>query len=307
MKKNIILTLVIVILTSVLLLADVTYTEYKVQPKDTFMSICKALLLDCDANWKQLLEFNGLKKPTDVVAGMTLKIPNSLAKSRYAKVQFIVGNVEVASNLDVKDASEIKFEKIRNNHVLIEKNVLKTGEDGKCEIKLDDGTILKLAEDTVIVLGEINYDKNGDTNTLLKLLGGSVLMKVTKLNDGDKFNVSTPTAVAGVRGTEFTMSVNKNEKVELTVLQGIVATSTPEGQNIIFQNADSPATTQAAATTNATEIVQQGGQTDLKPDKTINVDKGYTVIFDKSVNKAIITKIPEKISNVNVQEVGGGN
>lgn len=289
MKRNIIIGLIAILITSVLLLADVTYKEYKVKKGETFMSICEIEIADCDANWKQFLEFNGLKKPTDVVEGMTLKIPNSLSKYRYAKIQFLTGDVVIFSDL-----KSDKGEKVKNNHVLVEKNILKTGENGKCEIKLDDGTVVKVSEDTILMLGEINF-KDGASNTVLNLVKGSALMKVSKLGDGDSFNVSTPTAVAGVRGTEFTMTVGSQDKLELNVLEGVVAAGSKNNEEIIFSKATGFETTSAA------EVANQTGEASLN--NVISVSKGYTVILDKNSNKVRVTKVPDKIIEVKAEEV----
>lgn len=299
MRKNISIVIFILLFAfiSTIILAGVDFTEYTVQEGETFMEVCEKVLLDCQANWKQFLKFNGLSKPTDVVPGTILKVPNSLSKNRYAKVQFIDGNVEVY------DVSADDWQKIRNNHVLIEGNVLRTNEESSCHVKLDDGTLLQLEADTVIALGEFNFEEG--SNTLLDVISGSVLMKITKLGTNDEFNVKTVSAVAGVRGTEFTVTVDgedENAVVEITVLEGIVAAKATEEAN--SEKELTLEKSQGESDTSAEEIVEkEGGVTSIDEEKAIEVNKGYTLQFNWQQQQAIVTKVPEQIQNIEIEEV----
>lgn len=297
MKKNIIIILSVLLLAGAFtfILADVDYTEYKVKDGETFMEICEKVLLDCASNWKQLLKFNGLNKPTDVKPGMVLKIPNSLSKNRYAKVQFLDGDVNVYN--PKTDA----FEKIRANFVLVEGNILQTGDNSKCEIKLDDGTILKLDSDTVVALGKFNFKDSG-SNTLLKLIEGSVLMKITKLGDGDAFNVETTSAVAGVRGTEFKVTTNgvgESAVVEINVLEGKVAAkpiSGSETDEIVLS------ASKGQGDTTAEKIKKEGGSTSINSEKIIDIEEGYTLQFNWKQDQAFVTAVPGQITGVTIEE-----
>ena len=51
--------------------------------------------------------------------------------------------------------------------------------------------------------------KTGDKTTLLDLALGKVLVHVEKLQGKSKFEVRTPTALTGVRGTTFTVEVRE--------------------------------------------------------------------------------------------------
>jgi hypothetical protein len=300
MKKNIYIIAIILLFAfvSTIIVADVDYTEYQVKEGETFMEICENLLLDCQTNWKQFLKFNGLSKPTDIVPGMILKVPNSLSKNRYAKVQFIEGTVEVY------DEPNDEWIKIRNNHVLVEGNVLKTNEESKCEVKLDDGTLLKLEADTVIGLGELNFE-DGGSNTLMDVLQGSVLMKITKLTGTDEFNVETVSAVAGVRGTEFTVTVTgegEDAVVELKVLEGAVAAKASDNPN--DEEELVLAASKGEGDTDAQKIVdEEGGETNIDKEKTIEVPQGYTLQFNWQNDKAIVTQIPEQVQNITITEI----
>lgn len=296
MKKRLTILLIIAFVVGAfsLVVAGGDYTEYVVKDGDTFMEICETQLLDCTGQWKQLLMYNDMSSAI-VEPGMVIKIPNSLSKNRYAKITFIDGSVETLVDVETET-----WERVRSNHTLVEGNLIRTLEESRCEIKLDDGTILKLGADTKVLLGEFNFDDDG-SQTLLDVLGGSVLMKITKLGDDDEFNVKTVSAVAGVRGTEFSVEVGKDNNVEVKVLKGKVAakaSDNPDAEEYLFEAAT------GNENTSADKIVQEEkGVTNFDTNKTISVEKGYTVIFSKSDEKAEVTQIPGQIGEIKIEEV----
>lgn len=189
-----------------------SFETVKVDKNDNLKTI-SAKYLKSDNMSKDLLKYNKLNSPADIKAGMTLKIPYSLSKKRVAKLVYKLGQVEF------KDGKEWK--NITMNQVLIQNDVIKTSAKSKANIMLDDGTVLKLGPSSELSLANYDYsDKARQTD--LKLDSGSVALKVTKLTKDSKFNVKTVTAVAGVRGTKFFMSVNDNKDVDVAVYDGKV-------------------------------------------------------------------------------------
>ncbi len=299
MKRNIIIILIatlFIIGAFSVVVAEGDYVEVKLKPGETFMEICQREVLDCKINWRTILKYNGMRRPTDAIPNNTLKIPNSLSIHRYATVPFVMGIVEVYN-----EKSE-GWTRIRDDYVLVEGNIVRTGDDAKCEVKLDDGTVLKMGADTHIALGEFDFE-DGKSDTLLKMFKGSVLMKITKLGNGDSFNVDTVSAVAGVRGTEFSVEVNNDTadaKVEVTVIEGKVGARAKKSENdkeeIVFG-------TTTASETSAESIAGEGGRTDINEEKTIEVSKGYTLQFNWEQEEAIVTQVPEQITSVEIEEI----
>lgn len=89
-------------------------------------------------------------------------------------------------------------------------DVVRTKSDGKAEILFNDGTNLKLAPETRIKIDEYTFNQdNTRSKAFLNLLRGKVRAVVSKTKNlpvstsSSSFNVQTPTAVAGVRGTDF--------------------------------------------------------------------------------------------------------
>lgn len=83
---------------------------------------------------------------------------------------------------------------------------LSTGRDGAASIVLKDGTVMSLGPNASADLSQFQFDPTTqEGNLLVDLLQGSARMVtglLAKINP-ERFKVRTPTAVVGVRGTDF--------------------------------------------------------------------------------------------------------
>jgi hypothetical protein len=130
-------------------------------------------------------------------------------------VNFIKGSVFKA-----KGKSWLRIHQIGT--ILKESDKIKTGANSKVEIKFDDGSLLQLTSDSVAQLKEYNLASNG-RNSNINLDKGSIFANVNKLKKESQFQISTKTAIAGVRGTEFFVGIDESKKVTVEVYEGAVA------------------------------------------------------------------------------------
>jgi len=83
---------------------------------------------------------------------------------------------------------------------------LVTGADSAASLKLEDGTVLSVGPNSTVELEQFAFDSTTQEGSMVvKLLRGSLRMitgLIAKLTP-EKVNVQTPTAVIGVRGTDF--------------------------------------------------------------------------------------------------------
>ena len=88
---------------------------------------------------------------------------------------------------------------------------IRTGKDGAASIVLKDGTVMVLGPDSTADLSQYRFDSTTqEGNLLVDLLQGSMRMVtglLAKVNP-ERFKVKTPTAVVGVRGTDFIVEAN---------------------------------------------------------------------------------------------------
>jgi hypothetical protein len=90
---------------------------------------------------------------------------------------------------------------------------LRTREGSKIAIRLNDDSVLTLAEKTVMAIDEQTLKPSGQNTSVFSLLLGKLRAVVADQykKPGSRFEVHTPTAVAGVRGTEFVAETTGDE------------------------------------------------------------------------------------------------
>jgi hypothetical protein len=89
-----------------------------------------------------------------------------------------------------------------------------TLEEGRVRFKLNDGSILSLASESKLKLTQSVYDKNKKTrSSFLQMALGKARFVVVKMLDfkRSEFKVKTPTAVCGVRGSDFILETTLTE------------------------------------------------------------------------------------------------
>jgi len=107
-----------------------------------------------------------------------------------------------------------------NNLALYPNDTIKTLKNSSCEIFFTDLAITLLEENTQLTLKAISKTQNNkQANYFLNI--GKVFSSVSKLKKNDSFNIQTPSAIAGIRGTEFLVNA-ENKSSEVAVYEGEV-------------------------------------------------------------------------------------
>ncbi|WP_304224445.1 FecR family protein [Gracilinema caldarium] len=90
------------------------------------------------------------------------------------------------------------------------------------ELKLDpNGSIIKIARNTSFKVEGLAGSAGKDTNEFA-LLGGKIRTVAAKTVGSNKYQIKTPTAVCGVRGTDFSMLVVEGARDAVYVQRGLV-------------------------------------------------------------------------------------
>ncbi|MBN2039282.1 MAG: FecR domain-containing protein [Spirochaetes bacterium] len=126
----------------------------------------------------------------------------------YSKIMFYIG--------DVKKNSLI----VEIGDIILENDIITTGIKSSCDIKIG-GSIIRVKEKSKIKLSELSRKDNIERTTV-GLSVGKLLCKAKKLSRSEKFMVKTPTAVAGVRGTKFTVEADPKRTSRIKVFNGKV-------------------------------------------------------------------------------------
>jgi len=128
----------------------------------------------------------------------------------YASGEVFIDRGARWSALDVDDA-------------VSQKNRIKTETDSFCEIQFTDFGIIRIQESTEVAIADLFLTED-QNRVKVRLDGGKLLCKVSKLSKGEEFQVRTSTALAGVRGTEFMVDARKEDNsVLFAVKEGSVS------------------------------------------------------------------------------------
>ena len=133
------------------------------------------------------------------------------AQTALGVVEFVVGDVRV-------NGVEVDF-----GDVVGAGDWVQTGEDGEVDIVFDTANIFRLGPNTVAVLnlGEARQSVDLKVGTF-----AGVFDRVRSLSGRGTFDVVTPTAVGGVRGTSFFLSVIDSETTYVCTCNGRVEYTT---------------------------------------------------------------------------------
>jgi outer membrane protein OmpA-like peptidoglycan-associated protein len=137
-------------------------------------------------------------------------------------VTYIVGDAELYTGGTEGDA---EWESLEVGRRLTKGDVLRTMADSSLDIRFSDRTAIRLAENTLIALNETTVRQ-----LTLGIRKGTVFAKFEKIFKQQEFGVVTPSAVAGIRGTELVFTVDE-ESSTITALSGITEIFNPELPN----------------------------------------------------------------------------
>jgi len=139
---------------------------------------------------------------------------------RLAKVGFIKGQIEV------QRGGKGEWKALATGGLIKTGDLVRSSKNSTAEFRWADGTRWKIMPSTEIKVKKSTYNmvKKADQSQL-QLTTGKVFIRIIKaLKPSSKFEVETPTSVAAVRGTIFSVEV-KNGKTSVAVFKGAVKVS----------------------------------------------------------------------------------
>lgn len=136
-----------------------------------------------------------------------------LSQIRTARVSFLAGSAFV------RKQGVSRWEQVQLGRVLTVLDELATDSTGRLEIAFDNGGRLRMRPKTSLVIDLMALEGGGQEAATDIALGlGKVSAKMAKLQlKRERFSLSTPAAVAGIRGTEFVLEARPDQSALLSV------------------------------------------------------------------------------------------
>lgn len=200
--------------------------RYTLRPGETLPQVSDRLLASgYDAI--QLAHYNGIDDPKSIAPGQSIGIPMNWLDKRPepAMALAVSGPVQHVDGVSGR------------RQTLVPQTTLQAGDEivtqtGFAVIQLADGSVIRLGRDSHLIFNRLTrFGKTGMIDTRMRLDRGELDADVEVLiEDGSRFEVDTPSAVAAVRGTAFRLQVEPSS-TELQVTEGTVAFG-PAGRTV---------------------------------------------------------------------------
>ena len=159
------------------------------------------------------------------VLPIVLSLPAVAFAKGEIKVTFLSGKAEAQTGDKTARALATGAE-------LKEGDVVETHDGTKLELTLGDGSRVRLAPNTKLQLTEAHFAQNKERNVSVSMWFGRIWAKVAKsVGAEDTFEVGTRNAIAGVRGTAFTVVASQDLSALVRVYAGTVGVRKGEGQD----------------------------------------------------------------------------
>ncbi|TGL60951.1 FecR family protein [Leptospira sarikeiensis] len=127
-------------------------------------------------------------------------------------VIFVSGKVEIQ-----RDGKDIPA---ASGMILQKNDSIKTN-NGSLDLQTSLGHLIRLKSYTNLSIDALHGELGEETSLAIKT--GLLLIKTNKLSQREQFKVSTPTAIAAVRGTAFSFEVVQGTLPKIKVYEGMVA------------------------------------------------------------------------------------
>ncbi|RQR74670.1 MULTISPECIES: FecR domain-containing protein [unclassified Burkholderia] len=219
---------------------------YRTHAGDTLYDVAARYLQGPD-DWQLLQRINGVPAPKHLQPDIALKLPAArLRKEKLtARVVAVQGTAERASGG--------AYAPLVNDATLTEGDRVRTGANGFLTLELADGTHMSLPPDSQLDLKTLRRTVlTGTLDREFELTRGSVDSEVTHLKKrDDRFQIRSPSVVAGVRGTRFRVNYDAagNAATRVEVLDGTVGVAgkqQPADPTLVHANFGSVTTSSGA-------------------------------------------------------------
>jgi len=163
-------------------------------------------------NWKPVVLLGLLLLSVSAGAGKKNQLPQGVEKA--AKITAMLEYAKVQRSQPTPSLMRAKY-----GQELTWNDVVQTDPNGRVRIRMNDDSLLSIGANSELRI--TSHDPAIHT-TRVELAYGLLRAQIKKLAAGEQFEVRTPTAVAGVIGTDFGIDASDPDHVKVICLEGTV-------------------------------------------------------------------------------------
>ncbi len=200
---------------------------YTLRPSDSLQSVAQAML-DRRYSWTDISQYNRIDNTAALQAGSIIRIPMDWLKQQPQPAT----TMSVSGSVLIKRSRDTSFSVLRANTRINVGDEIST-RDGSVIVQFADGSLLHIDENSNIVFNRLShFGQTGMVDTRMRLKKGSVSTDIQPLVKGSRFEISTPSAVAAVRGTRFRLETEA-KATRIEVMEGEVEFSHEHGTTVV--------------------------------------------------------------------------
>ncbi len=189
---------------------------YTIRPGDTLSEISHEYLISADY-WPKVKQLNNIGDVHHLAPGTRLRIPLEWLRQNSAIVKIVAmrGDINLINAAAMKLSSSTRLQAGQG---------LRTGSNSSITIEFADGSRILVLPNSEIMIENTTQNRNTGVTTLsVQVLKGQIENNVVPQKSGGRYRITTPAAVAAVRGTQFRISATEDGNVMRSeVLQGKV-------------------------------------------------------------------------------------
>lgn len=172
---------------------------YSVRPGDNLWNLCLKYTTKTDC-WLKLGDYNNVEYPRQLPPGLIIRFPVSWLKTlpKPVTLAYFSGEVSYQEHPDAEITPAVAEVKLPIGAAVF------TGDNSIAGLLFGDGTHMQLEPNSTLVLDALSVPGEGSiVDSRTRLQSGAVKTRVPERQPKSRFRISTPAAIAAVRGTEF--------------------------------------------------------------------------------------------------------
>jgi hypothetical protein len=200
--------------------ADDAHVHYTVKAGDNMSTLAQRHLQD-EGDLAEVARVNQIPNIHRVQVGRVIKIPRQILKYTPAQATVTQINCTTALRLDGEQSQDLK-----PGSILREGDVLRIPAGCRLSMSFEDQATVRLLSGAVVQLKTLRRNAfDAAPQVHLELLNGRLSAKVpTRAQPNAPFQVTTPSSMAGIRGTQFRAGFEADQgNAQVEVLNGAVA------------------------------------------------------------------------------------